>query len=206
MAVAATNLRVAVSAAPAGPAHISPDTALAELQEIKVAWASLAADVGYLDNCWEVVRWLGEPVFCQGHNNIRLWHSNDGELAIIGSENQKKFNPDEGAWHVERKIGVWLKNAVETARNQGVLRQTSSPVDTVLFSSRCVVRHAWTYYDVESPLLLSQEGTLFIPGQWIAKILAVTVEAKGAMMRMVFDAGESERKELLAELMVGQNV
>ena len=206
MAVAATDLRVAVSAAPADPAHISPDTALSELQEIKVAWASLAAEVGYLDNCWEVVRWLGEPVFCQGHNNIRLWHSNDGELAIIGSENRKKFSPDEGAWHVERKIGAWLKNAVETARNQGVLRQTISPVDTVVFSSRCVVRHAWTYYDVESPILLPQEGTLFIPGQWIAKILAVTVDAKGAMMRTVFDAGEAERKELLAELMVGQNV
>jgi hypothetical protein len=205
MAVA-TNLRVAVPSALTGPAQISAEMTLAELQEIKAAWAALAADLGYLDNCWEVVRWLGEPVFCRGHNNLRLWRSQDGELAILGSENRKTFNPDEGAWHVERKIGVWLKNAVETARNQGVLRQTSSPVDKVLFSSRCVVRHAWTYYDVKSPILIPQEGTLFIPGQWIAKILAVTVDAKGAMMRTVFDAGESERKELLAELMVGQNV
>lgn len=205
MAVA-TNLRVAVSTAPAGPAQISPETTLAELHEIKAVWASLAADLGYLENCWEVVHWLGEPVFCQGHHQFLLWRSQDGELAILGSENRKTFNPDESAWLVERKVSVWLKNAVETARNQGILRQTSRPVDAILFSSRCVVRHAWNYFEVKSPILLPLTATLFIPGQWIAKILAVTVEAKGAKLRTVFEAGEAERKELLAELMVGQNV
>jgi hypothetical protein len=37
-------------------------------------------------------------------------------------------------------------------------------------------------------------------------MLAVTVDAKHAMMRAVFDTGESERTALLSELLVGQSV
>jgi hypothetical protein len=191
------------------PAHstlISAEASLADLREIKVVWAALAANVGYLESCWDVVRWLGVPVFCHGHNNVQLWRSADGELAILGSENQKEFSPDEGAWRIERRMSAWLKDSVETACNQELLRRTSSPVDAVIFSSRCVVRHTWDYLDVKSPVLLALPGTLFIPGQWITKMLAVTVDAKHAMMRAVFDTGESERTALLAELLVGQSV
>lgn len=203
--MAATDLRVAVSA-PADSAHISPEATLGELREIKAAWAALAAEVGYLDSCWEVVRWLGTPVFCQGHKGVRLWRSGDGELAILGSEVHKKFSADEGAWQVERRMSAWLKDTVEIARNQELLRQVKNPVDVVLFSSRCVVQHTWSYLDVKAPVLLPQAGTLFIPGQWIAKMLAVTVDAKQAIRRAVFDSGESERTALLAELLVGQSV
>ncbi len=205
MAVA-TNLRVTVSTTPAGPAQLSPQTALAEHREIKAAWASLAAALGYLENCWEVVRWQGEPVFCQGHNRLLLWRSQDGELAILGSENRKTFNPDESAWLVERQISVWLKNTAEAAHNQGILRQTNSDLDAILFSSRCVSRHTWTYFEVKTPILLPQAGTLFIPGQWIAKILAASLEAKGARQRTIFDTGEAEHQGLLAELMAGQHI
>ena len=205
----ATDLRTRTSVTVSTPANstlISAEASLAELREIKVVWAALAANVGYLESCWDVVRWLGVPVFCHGHNNVQLWRSADGELAILGSENQKEFSPDEGAWRVERRMSAWLKDSVETACNQELLRRTSSPVDAVIFSSRCVVRHTWDYLDVKSPVLLAQPGTLFIPGQWITKMLAVTVDAKHAMMRAVFDTGESERTALLAELLVSQSV
>jgi hypothetical protein len=135
---------------PANSTLISAEASLAELREIKVVWAALAANVGYLESCWDVVRWLGVPVFCHGHNNVQLWRSADGELAILGSENQKEFSPDDGAWRVERRMSAWLKDTVETACNQELLRRTSSPVDAVIFSSRCVVRHTWDYLDVKA--------------------------------------------------------
>ena len=38
---------------PANSTLISAEASLAELREIKVAWAALAANVGYLESCWD---------------------------------------------------------------------------------------------------------------------------------------------------------
>lgn len=203
--MAAIATRIAISA-PLNSAMVSPEASLDELREIKAAWTAQAAEIGYLDACWNVLRWLGSPVHCLGHNKISLWQSADNQLAIIGSETRLQYLPDQSAWQVKRGLSAWLRNSVEAAFNQDILRDTQNPVDAVIFSGNCVVRHTWTFAETGNPVLVPEAGGLFIPGQWIARVLAVTADAKAAMMHTVSDAGESERSKLLAELLVGQSI
>jgi hypothetical protein len=203
--LAPTQARLSVST-PADPAGIPATASLAELEDIKAAWASQAAELGYLETCWQVVRWLGSPLQAQGWNGLRLWRSGDGELAIAGGEQSRKFEPEAGAWLVERKFNVWLRNPVETARNYELLRQAHGPLDAVIFSGRCVARGTWSFLDNENPAPQLQEGALFLPGRWFTKVLAVSSIAHSARLRSVADSGEAQRKALLTEMLVGQNI
>lgn len=198
-----TRLGVSI---PADPAGIPTTATLAELEELKAAWASQAAELGYLETCWQVVRWLGSPVQIQGWNGFRLWHSQDGDLAIAGGEQNLKFDPEAGAWLVERKLNVWLRNPVETARNYEILRQARNPLDAVIFSSRCVAHCTWSFLNTERPAPQLQADALFLPGLWFSKVLAVTHDARSTMLSSVADAGEAQRKTLLAELLAGLKI
>ena len=205
MAVLVQQARLSVST-PASPADIPPTATLSELEDIKAAWASQAAKLGYLDTCWQVVRWLGSPLQAQGWNGLRLWRSDDGDLAIAGSEQNRKFDPEAGFWLTERKFSVWLRNAVETARNYELLRQAQNPRDAVILTSLCVAGCTWSFLANENPAPQLQAGALFLPGTWFAKVLAVSTIARSAMLRSVADSGEAQRTALLAELLAGLNI
>ena len=54
-----TLLFAPVETRPVSPATIPETATLAELKRIKASWIQAARDLGYPENIWQVVHWLG---------------------------------------------------------------------------------------------------------------------------------------------------
>jgi|GEM_PF-1384194 len=183
------------SRGPASPSVIPETTSLAELNRIKQAWLQAARDLGYPENIWEVVFWLGTPVKQHGGWECKIWQS--GAVAIIASEYPVRYLPEHNTSLLKRSYTVWLADDKRANPRPNL-------VDDIVFNSYPVARWAW--YEAGSELQEIENELLFIPGRWFNPILSEIVHAHQAAMQRGLDASEAERRKLLAQMLVGMDV
>jgi hypothetical protein len=180
---------------PASPALIPETSSLAELNRIKQSWIQAACDLGYPENIWQVVYWLGSKVRTSCLRECRVWQS--GEVAIIANEYPLRFIPERNTHLMQRSFGVWLADG-----------QTRPPrtnlVDDILFSSNLVARWVWLVAGNEIEEV--EKELLFLPGRWLNPILAELGHARQTAQQSGLDATEAERRKLLAQMLVGLDV
>ncbi len=190
-----TLLLAAAESRPASPALIPETSSLAELNRIKHSWIQAARDLGYHENIWQVVYWLGSKVRTAGLRECQVWQS--GEVAIIANEYPLRFIPELNTDLMRRSYGVWLADGQKHASR-------SNLIDDILFSSNLVARWAWLV--VGTQIEEVEQELLFLPGRWLNLVLAELGHAHQAAQQSGLDATEAERRKLLAELLVGLEV
>lgn len=178
------------------PACPSPETSsLAELNRIKHSWIQAARDLGYHENIWQVVYWLGSKVRTAGLRECQVWQN--GDVAIIANEYPLRFIPELNTDLMRHSFGVWLADGkTHPAR--------TSVVDEILFSSNLVARWAWLVAGTQIEEV--ENELLFLPGRWLNLVLAELGHARQAAQQSGLDATEAKRRKLLAEMLVGLEV
>jgi hypothetical protein len=198
-----TLLLAPTESRPASPALIPETSSLAELNRIKHSWIQAARDLGYPENIWQVVYWLGSKVRTSGLRECQVWQS--GEVAIIANEYPLRFIPELNTDLIRRSFGVWLADGkTHPARaNPGVVCR-GNIVDDILFSSNLVARWAWLVAGTQIEEV--EQELLFLPGRWLNPVLAELGHARQAAQQSGLDATEAKRRKLLAEMLVGLEV
>lgn len=188
---------------PISPAAISEDTSLAELNRIKQSWIQAARDLGYQENIWQVVYWLGSKVRTPSLRECQVWQS--GDVAIIANEYPLRFIPELNTNMIRRSFGVWLADEqIHSPRaNPGEVCR-GNIVDDILFSSNLVAHWVWLVAGKEIEEV--EDELLFLPGRWLNPILAELVHAHQAAQQNRQDSIEVERRKLLAQMLVGKEV
>ena len=127
---------------PISPAAISEDTSLAELNRIKQSWIQAARDLGYQENIWQVVYWLGSKVRTSGLRECQVWQR--GDVAIIANETPLRFIPDLNTNMIRRSFGVWLADEqIHPSRAKPGEGCRGNIVDDILFGSNLVAHWVW---------------------------------------------------------------
>lgn len=180
---------------PATPALIPETSSLAELNRIKQSWIQAARDLGYPENIWQVVYWLGSKVRTSGLRECQVWQG--GEVAIIANEYPLRFIPELNTDLIRRSFGVWLSDG----KNH---HPRANLVDDILFSSNLVARWAWLVAGTQIEEV--EQELLFLPGRWLNPVLAELSHARQAAQQSGLDATEAKRLKLLAEMLVGLDV
>ena len=190
-----TLLLAPAESRPASPALIPETSSLAELNRIKHSWIQAARDLGYPENIWQIVYWLGSKVRTSGLRECQVWQS--GEVAIIANEYPLRFIPELNTDLMRRSYGVWLADGKTHQAHPNI-------VDEILFSSNLVARWAWLVAGTQVEEV--ENELLFLPGRWLNPVLAELGHAHQAAQQSGLDATEAERRKLLAELLVGLEV
>ncbi len=190
-----TLLLAPTESRPASPALIPETSSLAELNHIKQSWIQAARDLSYPESIWQVVYWLGSKVRTSGLRECQVWQS--GEVAIIANEYPLRFIPELNTDLVRRSFGVWLADGKQHEPRANL-------VDDILFSSNLVARWAWLVAGTQIEEV--EQELLFLPGRWLNPVLAELGHAHQAAQQSGRDAAEAERRKLLAEMLVGQEV
>lgn len=180
---------------PASPALIPETSSLAELNRIKQSWIQAARDLGYPENIWQVVYWLGSKARTSGLYECLVWQG--GNVAIIANEYPLRFVPELNTDLVRRSFGVWLADGQDHPPRANI-------VDDILFSSNLVARWVWLVAGTEVEEV--EQELLFLPGRWLNPVLAELGHARQAAQQSGLDAIEAERRKLLAEMLVGLEV
>lgn len=190
-----TLLLAPTESRPASPALIPETSSLAELNRIKQSWIQAARDLGYPENIWQVVYWLGSKVRTSGLRECQVWQG--GEVAIIANEYPLRFIPELNTDLIRRSFGVWLSDGKNHPPRANL-------VDDILFSSNLVARWAWLV--AGSQIEEVEQELLFLPGRWLNPVLAELGHARQAAQQSGLDAIETERRKLLAQMLVGLDV
>ncbi len=181
---------------PASPALIPETSSLAELNRIKHSWIQAARDLGYPEDIWQVVYWLGSKVRTSGLRECQVWQSEGREIAIIANEYPLRFIPELNTDLVRRSFGVWLADGKTHPARTNI-------VDDIIFSSNLVARWAWL---VGTQIEEVEQELLFLPGRWLNPVLAELGHARRVAQQSGLDAVEVERRKMLAEMMVGIDI
>jgi hypothetical protein len=184
-----------VETSPVSPFTIPETASLAELNRIKQSWIQAARDLGYPENIWQVVYWLGSKVRTSGLRECQVWQG--GEVAIIANEYPLHFIPELNTDLIRRSFGVWLADGQTRASR-------ANPVDEILFSSNLVARWAWLVAGTQIEEV--EQELLFLPGRWLNPVLAELGHARQAAQQSGLDATEAKRRKLLAEMLIGLDV
>jgi hypothetical protein len=188
---------------PISPAAISEDTSLAELNRIKQSWIQAARDLGYQENIWQVVYWLGSKVRTSGLRECQVWQS--GDVAIIANETPLRFIPELNTNMIRRSFGVWLADEqIHPSRAKPGEGCQGNIVDDILFGSNLVAQWVWLVAGKEIEEV--DEELLFLPGRWLNPILTELVHAHQAAQQNRQDSIETERRKLLAQMLIGKEV
>ena len=190
-----TLLLAPAESRPASPALIPETSSLAELNRIKHGWIQAARDLGYPENIWQVVYWLGSKARTSGLRECQVWQG--GEVAIIANEYPLRFIPELNTDLMRRSFGVWLADG----KNH---HPCANLVDDILFSSNLVARWAWLVAGTQIEEV--EQELLFLPGRWLNLVLAQLGHARQAAQQSDLDAIEVERRKLLAQMLVGLDV
>ncbi len=189
-----TLLFAPVETRPVSPATIPETATLAELKRIKASWIQAARDLGYPENIWQVVHWLGSQTRT-GLRECQVWQS--GDVAIIANEYPLRFIPEKNTNLMRRSFGVWVADGK-------LYPPRSNPVDQIIFTSNLVARWAWQVAGDEVEEV--EKELLFLPGHWLNAILAEVTHAHHLAQQRGQDAIEVERRKLLSEMLVGLEV
>ena len=190
-----TLLLAPTESRPASPALIPETSSLAELNRIKHSWIQAARDLGYPENIWQIVYWLGSKVRTSGLRECQVWQS--GEVAIIANEYPLRFIPELNTDLMRRSFGVWLADGKTHPARTDI-------VDDILFRSNLVARWAWLVAGTQIEEV--EQELLFLPGRWLNPVLAELGHAHQAAQQNGLDAIEAKRRKLLAEMLVGLEV
>jgi hypothetical protein len=180
---------------PASPGEISPEASLEELNAIKSAWTQEARDMNYPAKACHVAFWLGREVITHPREHIyKIWSSESVHLLV--REYEERYQAADGT---RMKVCILLGFIGEPDLTH------KNPVDQILLSTRMfkVVNWRWSIFAGE---VKDWQENYFIPGNWIDVFLAVEAEANEISARAEVDQQESERQQLLAELLAGHNL
>ena len=189
-----TLLFAPVDTRPVSPATIPETASLAELTRIKANWIQSARELGYPENIWQVVYWLGSKTRT-GLRECQVWQS--GDVAIIANEYPLRFIPEKNTNLVQRSFGVWV------ADGKNYPHRTNT-IDDIIFSSNLVARWVWQLAGDEIEEV--EKELLFLPGHWLNIILVEVTHAHQMAQQRSLDVIEVERRKLLSEMLVGLEV
>ncbi len=189
-----TLLFALVDTRPVSPATIPETATLSELTRIKQSWIQAARELGYPENIWQVVHWLGSKTRT-GLRECQVWQG--GDVAIIANEYPLRFIPEKNTNLMQRSFGVWVADGKHHPHRTNI-------VDDIIFSSNLVARWAWLIAGDETEEV--EKDLLFLPGHWLNVILAEVTHAHQMAQQRSLDTLEVERRKLLAEMLVGLDV
>ena len=180
---------------PASPAEIHPNTSIADLNAIKVAWTQSAREAGYPELVYNVTSRLGQEVVTRprGHIN-KLWSS--GNVHAITREYTEQYTLANGTHLVSCYLSVYVGEP--DLEREGL-------VDQIILSRKMfhVAQWRWSLLGEQTT---EKEGNFLIPGKWLNVFLTMEDAANQAASQDTSEKDEEERQSLLTELLAGQDI
>ena len=180
---------------PASPLEIHPNTSIADLNAIKVAWTQSAREAGYPELVYNVTSRLGQEVVTRprGHIN-KLWSS--GNVHAITREYTEQYTLANGTHLVSCYLSVYVGEPD---------REREGLVDQIILSRKMfhVVQWRWSLLGEQTT---EKEGNFLIPGKWLNVFLTMEDAANQAASQDTSEKDEEERQNLLTELLAGQDI
>ena len=179
-------------------AHVTPDTDLADLRAIKAAWIQAARDLDYPTLAWNVARNLGKRVFWVGYQG---WLFVSGDVTLFGLEDKGPFSLPRNSFVTRRSVSAYVAKG-------GDHKSYPNPADNRIVNSHQVMYWTWLLYEDDTPEEDADRTNkyLFIPGQWMNAVLRAQADAEAAIKVAAQKKLESDRQNLLAELLLGVDV
>ena len=165
---------------PTSPAYLRADTALAELEQIRLGWIEQARTELIPERLFDIAYWLGKdtPTLYRGIHRCCILA---GFRICVGVV-LEKAKPDIA----HRLLTVFLDD------------------DTLLMEWH------WRYFvrdlDDELPGVVEETDLLYIPGKWLASALAMTGKAEAARVGYARAHEAKEREELAKKMLIGQSI
>jgi hypothetical protein len=178
---------------PGSPAQIHPETSLADLRALKAAWAQSARELGYPEMAYQVTAWLGREVVMRPSGRIfQVWSS--GNVFALTREYAAQYLPELETHLVRRSLVIYI--------GQPDTRHTNLVDQIVLSDQLCKVAD-WRWQSVANEWV-ELEQNYFLPGFWFNAFLNADLAAEAALRRAHREHLETERLNLLAEMLAGQ--
>ena len=183
------------STIPASPAEIHPNTSIADLNAIKVAWTQNAREAGYPELVYNVTSRLGQEVVTRprGHIN-KLWSS--GNVHAITREYTEQYTLANGTHLVSCYLSVYVGEP--DLEREGL-------VDQIILSRKMFHVAQWRW-NLLGEQTTEKEGNFLIPGKWLNVFLTMEDAANQAASQDTSEKDEEERQSLLTELLAGQDI
>ena len=185
--VAPEALETNGSAPPPSPKYIRGDETLAELETIRAGWIALARAQQIPERLFEIGYWLGS----QAPDNRGIFRlCTIGDMRIWASVKQGTYNIPAQAWNTTRRLTVYL--------DAGQQQQVAD------WQWLYIARSPEEIPDL--PIEGRPAKLLFIPGEWVAEVLALSGQAERTRIGIARAAEDKERDALARRLLVGMEV
>lgn len=179
------------------PAAVPGSATLPELQQLKSAWLEQARQAGHFEACRVVVEQLGRRIEHERHypyNYHPAWAWASRDLFIVMWYQSRVYIPQVCEYEETYKLFVTL--------GEPFLIPGGSPAGFDLIGQgRTVAQYTWSNIPGHSP-----HNGLFVPGQWLERVLYALPEAEQVIERRNNAGREAARLALAESLLIGQEI